>query len=443
MPSCISAQKAGDCRKMHLVAKKETVYGISKQYGITEDELRSANPSIVKKGLKKGEYICIPYSRAEIEEAERAERERMEQAAAAERALAKKNERLNFAVILPFAASQSAQGAEGQRMADFYRGILLVVDSLKQAGVNIDVQAYDEVSTHISTILQTPSLRQADFIIGPGKTSSIDAVAAFANQNQIPLVVPFSSQASISAGRRYVFQSNPQTSIHYQRVFNKFISSHRGDNIIFVGVGDNSDNADYVIAFKKALTDNGISFSRMSLADLNKSGASAFSTQKNNVVIPSSPTAHTFDNICTEINEMNLPETTRVQMFGYPEWEAFAQRSSANMAKYRAQFFTPYYGNNVSSRTSAFNRLYQSAFKRQPVVSSIRYAEMGHDLAAFFLTCRQKYGKDFSGKVQSHDYNSIHQPYHFVQNDQQGGFVNEAYYLITYKTDGNIQLIAY
>lgn len=434
------AQKAGECRKMHLVAKKETVYGISRQYGLTEDELRAANPSIAKKGLKKGEYICIPYSAVEIEKAENAERERREQE---ERAKAKANRRLRFAVILPFGSSQSKQSVEGQRMVEFYRGVLLVVDSMKHAGVNIDVQAYDESATSISSILQKPALKQADFIIGPGSNSSIDAVCAFASQNQIPLVVPFSSVPSISAGRRYVFQTNPSVSTYYQNVFSRFISQHREDHIIFVGIGDKTDNADYIIAFKKALSDSGIAFDRMSLAEMSQKGAAVFSTKKNNVVIPSSPTAHTFDVVCAELSEMQLPETTCVQMFGYPEWQSFAQRSSANMARYRAQFFAPYYGNNVSSRTMSFNRLYQSTFHQQPTASILRYAEAGHDLAAFFLTCLQRHDSSFLTRISSHGYNTIHQPYRFVQSDPQNGHVNEAFYFIIYKTDGNIQLIAY
>ncbi len=44
----------------HLVAKGETVYSICKEYQITQEELESLNPEIVKSGLQAGNYIKIP-----------------------------------------------------------------------------------------------------------------------------------------------------------------------------------------------------------------------------------------------------------------------------------------------------------------------------------------------------------------------------------------------
>ena len=41
-----------NCRDMHKVQRKETVYSISKLYGITEEELIAANPEIKDKKLK-------------------------------------------------------------------------------------------------------------------------------------------------------------------------------------------------------------------------------------------------------------------------------------------------------------------------------------------------------------------------------------------------------
>ena len=48
------------CKDMHKVKRKETIFSISREYGLTENELITANPEI-KKGLKKGAWLCIPY----------------------------------------------------------------------------------------------------------------------------------------------------------------------------------------------------------------------------------------------------------------------------------------------------------------------------------------------------------------------------------------------
>ena len=57
------------CRDMHKIQRKETVYSISRMYGITEDELIAANPEIKNKKLKRGKFLCIPYAKEVMAEA--------------------------------------------------------------------------------------------------------------------------------------------------------------------------------------------------------------------------------------------------------------------------------------------------------------------------------------------------------------------------------------
>ncbi len=47
-------------QKTHTVQPKETVYGISKKYEISQEELYKANPKIEKNGLHPGDLILIP-----------------------------------------------------------------------------------------------------------------------------------------------------------------------------------------------------------------------------------------------------------------------------------------------------------------------------------------------------------------------------------------------
>jgi cell wall-associated NlpC family hydrolase len=49
-----------DPEKKHIVLPKETLYGISKQYGVSVEALSNANSTLRKSGLKKGDKITIP-----------------------------------------------------------------------------------------------------------------------------------------------------------------------------------------------------------------------------------------------------------------------------------------------------------------------------------------------------------------------------------------------
>ena len=49
-------------KTLHEVKKKETLYSISRQYGVTVDQLVDANPDLKKGKLKKGVVLNIPYT---------------------------------------------------------------------------------------------------------------------------------------------------------------------------------------------------------------------------------------------------------------------------------------------------------------------------------------------------------------------------------------------
>ncbi len=65
--ACVFALSAEAQTKSHTVESKETVYGISKQYGISIEDLQKLNPDI-KNGLKEGMVLTIPDSKPKPKE---------------------------------------------------------------------------------------------------------------------------------------------------------------------------------------------------------------------------------------------------------------------------------------------------------------------------------------------------------------------------------------
>lgn len=93
--------------------------------------------------------------------------------------------------MLPFTSTSQD---EQSRMVEFYEGFLMAIDSLKHQGVSADIYTYDTKGTTAGTnaILSQSKLKDMDIIFGPAHQSSIASVAAFADKNNIRLVVPFS-----------------------------------------------------------------------------------------------------------------------------------------------------------------------------------------------------------------------------------------------------------
>ena len=164
-------------KTLHEVKKKETLYSISREYGVTVDQLVDANPDLKKNKLKKGAVLNIPYTTAENEQYQ-AEQQRAAEEAAKPKVTMYPT--IKVAVILPFSKNEEKVSAESQKMINIYQGFLLAVDSLKQCGYNVEVFAYDEVSpaTPVSTILQRSEMKDMQLIVGPIRQWNVKSVAA-------------------------------------------------------------------------------------------------------------------------------------------------------------------------------------------------------------------------------------------------------------------------
>ena len=132
------------CRDMHKVKRKETVFSISREYGISEAELIAANPELKGENkIKKGTFLCIPYPKAQTEQ--NIQSQAIPTDSELFRENRKKTERfstIKAAVILPFLDGVSK--SESSRMVEYYEGLLMAVDSLKRTGTSIDLYTYNE-----------------------------------------------------------------------------------------------------------------------------------------------------------------------------------------------------------------------------------------------------------------------------------------------------------
>jgi LysM repeat protein len=63
VPVTISRSQVSEKGKtyyVHIVLERQTIYGITKAYGVTKEDLYAANPRLAKEGLKAGSVIYIP-----------------------------------------------------------------------------------------------------------------------------------------------------------------------------------------------------------------------------------------------------------------------------------------------------------------------------------------------------------------------------------------------
>ena len=145
------------CKTEHVVKRKENIYRLSRMYGITELELINANPELRERKLKRGETICIPYSKNEkgyvqtepttpVKEKQESTQHVIpsdESLFAESKGKVENIEQIKAAIILPFMLEGDSLNNDRGKMIEFYEGFLLALDSLKKDGVSIDLHVYD------------------------------------------------------------------------------------------------------------------------------------------------------------------------------------------------------------------------------------------------------------------------------------------------------------
>uniref|UniRef100_UPI00257FF35C LysM peptidoglycan-binding domain-containing protein n=1 Tax=Bacteroides sp. TaxID=29523 RepID=UPI00257FF35C len=224
------------CRDMHKVKRKETVFSISREYGISETELIAANPELKGENkIKKGTFLCIPYPKAQTEQSTQS------QAIPTDSELFRENRKeterfstIKAAVILPFLDGVSK--SESSRMVEYYEGLLIAVDSLKRTGTSIDLYTYNSgpENTSLNSILGKSEMKDMDIIFGPLYQQHIKPLAEFAKKQNTRLVIPFTSKDNTVFQNPAIYQINTPQSYLYSEVYNHFVRQFPNANVIFI-----------------------------------------------------------------------------------------------------------------------------------------------------------------------------------------------------------------
>lgn len=423
-------------KTLHEVKKKETLYSISRLYGITVDQLVDANPDLRNTKLKKGVVLNIPYTTAENTQYQEEQQRAIEEASKPKVTMYPS---IKVAVILPFSKAEEKVSAESQKMINLYQGFLLAVDSLKQRGCNVEVFAYDEVSpaSPVATILQKPEMKNMQLIVGPIRQWNVKSVADFAHQNGIAHVVPLSNDLSLVNEHPTTFQVNSHNSLMYNQVYNRFCLIHKDHNIIFVNMNDKGDNMPYITDFKKDLDDKGVKYSNASIADL-ATLRDALKKGMNNTIIPSSSSTTAFESLCKKLDGLELTTEYTVQLFGFPEWQTLQGKHDKYLGKYQCQFFTSFYSNGSSSRIQQFNGRFRRWFNQDQYNSFPKYGELGYDIGAYFIKGLNDFGSAFYENLHNYSYISMEFPMMFEKKNSWSGYQNRSMMIVTHRIDGTV-----
>lgn len=428
-----SAQQGKTWKEMHKVKKKETIYGIAKEYGLTEEELRKANPEMLDPNykLRKGDYIFIPYPAAKPAETVPVKQEDTSDI---------KTRAIRVGIMLPL---HDVDG-DGRRMVEFYRGILMACNDLKKEGISTDIRAWNvNIDADIRQTLLEKGVEQCDIIFGPLYTKQMDHISQFVKSYGIKLVIPFSINGNHVASNEYIYQVYQSAEELNQAAVDAFMDRFGNHNVVLVDCNDpNSNKGIFTSAVRKRLEEKKLTYHVTNLSNSDDTFARAFSAEKPNVVILN--TGHSTE-LTTALGKLdavtNANKKISVSLFGYNDWLLYEKYNLERFYKYDTYIPTYYYYNASTARTLELENAYRKWFGASMMNALPRFALTGYDQATFFLRGMHTVGKGFSGNTPNKY--AVQTQYRFEKVGKNGGSKNRQFMLVHYNKNKSISSITF
>lgn len=424
----------------HLVMSGETLYGLSKMYGVTEAAIRAANN--LDNGLKAGGLIKIPLA-VSVATGNRTGggqrvsgnlRDRWQSVNNVQVRDISGNQEINVGLLLPL---KDEKGALNTSFIEFYQGVMLGLEDLKQQGISINLSLYNTTrsSNEIFQILDSREFARTDIIIGPVYENGLREVIDFAQQRQIAVISPLAIHES--APSPLLFQMAPTPETKYDKI--KEMLRAPDINIIYVTTDQkDADMEENLRPFLPSST-KFLTYSKGMSASVFEQRFDRGAAE--NIYIISSDHEITVDEILAGISSMQNNLTARsmteskIRIVGNARWARFNNQVDRDLYfKLRLCYVTSYHADRGDQRVLDFDSRYIGAFSSIPTPYSYR----GYDAARLFVGAATISGPDYAYKVKSLSDQLLQVSYSMQQKTPGADFRNTNWAVVCYDNNYTI-----
>ena len=427
----ITSQAKPIATMTYVVKPKETLYGLSKMHGISQQDLILLNP-FLSEGVVEGMVLKVP---AVLNIPQETKKEYTELSKI------KTNSRKKLALLLPFNIAKiegDTLNSTAKRLKkdkflnmtlDFYAGALVAIDSAKVLGLNIDVSIFDSQETKntsaVASIIRDNKLQDSDVVIGPFYQSNVDKTAELLLPNQVAVISPLSKDQGVSYDN--IFQSIPSPDAVKNAMFDYMRS--KGGNMIAVVDKKKGSIIQYIkenhkdVKFSALNANGGVSAENLK---------SLFVGDKiNYVVMETANTGMIKATIATMLSAMS---TYRVQLVVLETNETLNtdEVSITNLAKLKL-IYPSVNRENQSPEALIFEKEFKKKNKIEPSV----FATRGFDVT-FDTMLRLSQDKKYQDTAENTATQQVDNKFEFYKKEG-GGYANKGIYILYYDTDLTIK----
>jgi LysM repeat protein len=470
----------------HKVKRRETLYSIARYYNVNIDEIRAVNPELGWGGPKNGQILRIPAPQI-------TDQQKMDDLVIEDELpvgeyddagydyeeLKNSHENIRrgyrIAFFIPFdfkkmepldsllkdIESESRRNRIIERymmeekipqsvnFLEFFQGSLLAVDSMRQAGMKLEVHYFDtrRSLSRMRTILANKELEDFDLFIGPFYPFNLELVSAFAYEHRIPVVTPFYDELNLIRSNPYLFQMSPSLECGYREAA-KLVASKHLYNIVYVRQEDSLDMEKHEY-FKQLIFDgfddyhpsDPVVFKEVVL-ELNRTDELIHSLspdKKNLVIIPTSDQALASTVVSSLYFQLDRYD---IEVLGSPYWTEFSTIDIRQYHKLKLMFYNSYWVNYYDPRVERFMTKYRNHYYSEPTSNTkkgMNYGILGYDLSLYFLNALKTNGRRFILTLDEYQPPLVQGPFTFSRISREGGYENSHITFYRFLPDMSIQ----
>ncbi|MBR5053574.1 MAG: LysM peptidoglycan-binding domain-containing protein [Bacteroidaceae bacterium] len=391
---------------MHSVVKGETWESIAASHGISVLDLQAANPDVVTKKLKKGTLLILPRKALPSQDVTVTE-EPAKPVPVIRTAIPD----LKVGVLLPLS---------DKNMLEFYRGLLMAADSVRKAGVNLDIHAWDCGSSASQVEPLLSQFSELDILFGPKEASQITAVAEACKEQGTRLVLPFWSGQPLDYP--LVYNATAPSTILFEAAVEKLMKFYSDKNYVIVKSGK-EDSKGKILSetLVASLTQRSITPRTLALEGDDFAYESAFNQFRENMILLDDSSIPSLDVLLAHLKTFRQKHPQyRLSLLGYADWQDETERLLEDLFAFDSYIISPYYYNVLDDRIKRFERSYARNFRAYIVkTNNPRYAALGFDLGCYFLAGISSLGDTFDqmqGSLRQEPYQNW---FHFQRGSTQ------------------------
>lgn len=429
----------------HVVQPGETIYSLSRRYGITEAEFAQLND--VSQGLKAGAIIRIPKAK-EVEQELVAEAENTPAQTTLNTEITfqklDNSQDLNIALMLPMNINSKPNAS----YVEFYQGFLLGLDEIKQSGngntkLTVYNTAHDQLK--VQQIVGSTMFEGTNLIVGPVYEDELNPVLQYAHKNSVPVVSPLANISAVQSPALY--QLSPAPEKKYEKIGN-LLDGGRDIYLIYASSNDKEFEQEIIkelhgrpySAYNYSFADQKSTFTpRNAEARAIESMDDVLKSEKPCLFIVLANAETDVDRILGTISSSKVALTDRSEpsaqyvVMGTSRWGRFNNIDHTSYFNNNVVMISTYHAKRDSKAVRDFDSRYIDAYGALPSL----YAYRGYDTAMIF--CAGMRG-DIEYNMLDKRYTPLQTTYKFVRGNAGERYVNQEWVRVNYNSDYTITI---